>query len=248
MAKKSVQKTKNQSFVGILVGIAVVGVGVIGYLITSASQSQVIKFDDTIPIAKAQSYLVGREDAPVQVIEFADFECPLCGSFAQVSEPDIRQRLIEPGTVAIRFYDFPLPMHKNTWAASNAAACANEQNQFLAMHDRIFAGQTEWNTAATTKPKGAMVGYAKELGLDVKKFEECYDSQRMIPRIKGNAAEAQARRVDGTPTFIIGDKLYSGDLPYDKFKALVDDELARKGLAPKADAKKTDAKKTDAKK
>ncbi|MBI1808864.1 MAG: thioredoxin domain-containing protein, partial [Gemmatimonadetes bacterium] len=181
---------------------------------------------------------VGREDAPVRVVEFADFECPSCGSWATLTEPDVRARLINTGQVAIRFYDFPLPMHKNTWAASNAAACAAEQGKFVEMHDRLFQGQIEWNGEATSKPKGVFMGYAKELGLDVAKFESCFDSQRMIPRIKGNRAEAERRQIAQTPTFVIGDKAIPGDIPFDQFKKYVDDELAKHApAAPKSPAK-----------
>lgn len=242
MAKKSVKKAQNKPFLGVLVAIAIVGVAAIGYLTTKASESQVIRIDASVPVGKAESYLIGREDAPVKVVEFADFECPACGSWATLTEPDVRTRLINTGMVSLRFYDFPLPMHKNTWSASNAAACADEQGKFVAMHDKLFAGQADWNGEATTKPRGVFVGYAKDLGLDTDKFESCFDSQRMIPRIKGNRAEAERRQIEQTPTFIIGDKMVPGDVPYDQFKKFVDDEIARQAAAAPKDAKK-DAKK-----
>lgn len=238
MAKKSVQQTKSKPFVGILVAIAVIGVAAIGYLTTRSNDTQVMRIDPSVPVGKAESYLIGKEDAPIQVIEFADFECPACGSWASLTEPDVRTRLINTGMISLRFYDFPLPMHKNTWAASNAAACAADQGKFIAMHDRLYQGQGEWNGEATAKPKGIFVGYAKEIGLDGAKFEECFDSQRMIPRIKGNRAEAERRLIGQTPTFIIGDKMVPGDVPYDQFKKLIDDEIARKAGGAGKDAAK----------
>jgi protein-disulfide isomerase len=238
VAKKSVQKSGNKPFIGVLVAIGLVGVAAIGYLATQAGDAQVMRIDTSVPIGKAESYLIGREDAPVQVIEFADFECPTCGSWASLTEPDVRTRLINTGQVAIRFYDFPLPMHKNTWPASNAAACAAEQGKFVEMHDRLFQNQIEWNGDATSKPRSVFVEYAKAIGLDGAKFESCYDSQKMIPRIKGNRAEAERRQIAQTPTFIIGDKMIPGDVAYDQFKKFVDEELAKKAPAAAKDAKK----------
>ncbi len=238
MAKKSVKKTQNKSFIGILVAIGLVGVAAIGYLTTRSNDVQVMRIDTSVPIGKAESYLIGREDAPVQVVEFADFECPACGSWASLTEPDVRSRLIQTGTMSLRFYDFPLPMHKNTWAASNAVACAAEQGKFVEMHDQLFQAQNEWNGEATSKPKGKFMEYAKSFALDMAKFEDCFDSQRMIPRIKGNRAEAERRMIAQTPTFIIGDKQYPGDVPFDQFKKAVEDELAKKTAAAPKDAKK----------
>jgi protein-disulfide isomerase len=164
----------------------------------------------------------------VQIIEFGDFECPSCGQFATVTEPDIRSRLIATGQVALTFYDFPLDMHRNTWAASNSAACAADQGKFWEMHDRLFEGQNEWNTQATKDPVSVMKGYAKEIGLEMSKWQSCVDEAKHLDRIKGNRAEALRRNIQSTPTFIIGDKMVPGAITYDAFKAYVDSAAAAK--------------------
>ena len=218
-------------FAFVLVAIAVVGAATLGYVATRPKGSPVA-VDPNLPPAKAEGYLMGKEDAPVKIIEFADFECPACGQWAMLTEPDVRARLIYTGIASIRFYDFPLPMHKNTWAASNAAACANDQGKFWEMHDHLFYAQDLWNGEATSSPDKKMKGFAKELGLDAKKFEECFDSQVHYPRIKANGAEAERLGVAETPSFIIGGQRYPGNMPYDQMKQIVDAELAK---LPKAD-------------
>jgi protein-disulfide isomerase len=131
----------------------------------------------------------------------------------------------------MQFFVFPLPMHKNTWEASNAAYCANEQGKFWEMHDRLFYTQDLWNTQATSSPDKKMMGYAKDIGLDEGKFEECYDSKRHYPNIKASGAEAERLGVGSTPTIIIGGMKYSDQLSYDLIKRLVDEEIAKAGNA-----------------
>ena len=122
----------------------------------------------------------------MQILEFADFECPGCGNFATVTEPDVRKRIIEAGLANFTFYDFPLPMHKNSQAAHNAAACAADQNKFWEMHDRLFGTQDQWNTQATDNPKPFFEKYASDIGLDTKAWESCFDDRKHQGRILAN--------------------------------------------------------------
>ena len=155
MAKAAVRKApprNNKQFLGLLVIVALVGVAGLGYVLTRPA-AKALTVDPNIPPGTAEGYLMGKPDAPVQVIEFGDFECPGCGQFANVTEPDVRTRLIATGIVAFRFFDFPLTqIHRNTWSAHIAASCAADQNKFWEMHDRLFDGQGEWNGEATTNP------------------------------------------------------------------------------------------------
>jgi protein-disulfide isomerase len=223
VVKKS--KKSNTPFFGALAVVAVVGIGALAY-VASRPQTEAKTVDPaTLVPGEPQGYLLGKPDAPVQVIEFADFECPACGQFATLAEPDVRKRLIEPGTVAYRFYDYPLAMHRNTWQASNAAACADEQGKFWEYHDILFNEQDRWNGQATSRPKGKFKEYAQQLGLKVDQWEQCYDAQKYQPRIKANEQMAIKRGAGQTPTFVIGNKMVPGAIGFDRFKALVDSAL-----------------------
>jgi protein-disulfide isomerase len=203
--------------------IAVVGIAALGYVAkTPKSGSPVSEVADTTHAGPAQGYFLGKVDAPVKILEYADFECPSCGDFATVTEPDVRTRIIDAGLANLTYYDFPLQMHRNTLAASNAAACADEQGKFWPMHDRIFQGQTEWNGEATDAPKPFFKRYAGEVGLDVAKWESCYDARKYQPRINANLADGLRRGVNSTPTFVMGNKMYPGKQSYDEMKRLVD--------------------------
>lgn len=224
MAKKS--QGANKSFGAIIAVVGVIGVAAIGYVVSRPRAVQQID-PSTLPRVAAAGILKGNADAPVQVIEFADFECPACGNFAMVTMPDVMKRLVETGQVAFRFYDLPLEMHRNAVPAHNAAHCANEQGKFWEMADLIFAGQFDWNTQASRNPKRIFEGYADRLGLDVKKWSECVDSGRMLPQIFANRDEAGRYRVRSTPTFVIGGQVVEGSVPYDEFKKYVDAAFAQ---------------------
>jgi protein-disulfide isomerase len=207
--------------------IAAAAAGFIIYQRSAAQSSGVITIDPSQQLPAAAGYLMGNADAPVQIIEFADFECPACGSFATLTEPDMRKRLIETGQVSFRFMDYPLAIHSNTWDAHFAAACANEQGKFWEMHDQIFATQDQWNGMVTNRPKVIFSRLAGAIGLDEAQWEGCYDSQKYKLQIAANMREGDRRAVGSTPTFIIGDKMVPGALGYDQLKAYVDSALAR---------------------
>ena len=233
VVKKSKSKS-NTPFYAALAIIAVVGIGAIAYVATRPKNVATTVEPAAVVAGEPQGYLLGKPDAPVQVIEFADFECPACAQFATLSEPDVRKRLVEPGLISYRFYDYPLAMHKNTWQASNAAACADEQGKFWEMHDQLFNEQDRWNGQATSRPKSQFEGYAKAIGLNVDQWEQCYDARKYEPRIKANEQMAIKRGASQTPTFVIGNQMVGGAISYDRFKAMVDSALVLAKNAPPA--------------
>jgi len=218
-------------FVGAIVAIALIGAAAIGYKATRPTNQPAATAVDPNLAREAEGYLLGDSAAPVQILEFADYECPACAQFATVTAPDVRKRLVETGQASYRFFDFPLRQHRNSRSASNAAACANDQGKYWQMHDRLFAGQMDWNTQATSNPKKVFQQYARDLGLDVGAWETCYDSDKHQRRIAANEAEGDRRQVRSTPTFVIGDRMIAGALPFDRMKALVD-SAAQRGAAP----------------
>lgn len=230
--KTDVRGTDRRPFYALLGVIAIAAVGFIVYQMSQATSSGVITIDPGTPLPEASGYVLGSPTAPVQVLEFADFECPACGSFATLTAPDVKKRLVETGQVSLRFLDFPLPIHPNSWDASLAAACANEQGKFWEMHDQIFATQDQWNAQVTNRPKAIFSRLARALLLNEAQWEECYDSQKYKLNIAANMREGERRLVQSTPTFIIGDKLIPGALGYDQFKMYVDSALAKAAGSP----------------
>ncbi|MDQ6738014.1 MAG: DsbA family protein [Gemmatimonadota bacterium] len=243
----STPSSGRRNFYAVLVVIAIVGAGAIYYLTKNpgtssngadAQAAYAAAQRDYAKAGPAKPYEMGNPKAPVVIEEFADFECPVCGSFATVTEPDVRKNIVDAGLAYYKYYDFPLPMHHNTVTASNAAACADEQGKFWQMHDQLFAGQDAWGlnpdgaSQVTDNPVSIFEGYAKSLGMNSSQFNQCLESKKYQSRVNANAAEGFRRNVNQTPTFFINGKMFAGSIPYDVLRKAVDDAAAAAKSAP----------------
>ncbi|MHB8875771.1 MAG: DsbA family protein [Myxococcaceae bacterium] len=171
-------------------------------------------------IAVGASPAKGPANAPVTIIAFSDFQCPFCSRVV----PTLKQ--IEDtykGKVKIAFKNQPLPFHNNARPAAAASLAANEQGKFWEMHDKLFANQ-----GALDRP--SLEKYAQELGLDMGKFRQALDSNKFEAQIAADSQEGNRVGANGTPTFFINGRQLVGAQPFDQFKAVIDDELQKKGV------------------
>ena len=237
--------SSRRGFLLVLLVVAVAGVGAITWAMQRGREGPAaIVVPETVANPNAprpEGYVLGRADAPVEIVEYADFECPGCAQFATVTEPDIRTRLVNTGQARFRLYDFQVTSgHRNAPAASLAAACANDQGKFWEMHDRIFAGQNDWRTpipgydGGTDNPRPVFAGYARELGLDTARWEQCYDSRQHLGRLAAHRDEVVRAGVQATPTVVVGNRKLEGTATFDAIRALVDSARATAGAAPAA--------------
>ena len=216
-----------------LAAVAILGLVALAWA-ASRPKTQVTRIDPSLPALKAEGYVLGSPSAPVEVIEFADFECPACGQFAVLTEPQVRTELVNTGKVRVRYMDFPLQMHRNTWDASLAAACANDQGKFWEMHDALFANQDRWNGETTSRPRGPISDLAKGIGLDMDKYGACMDSDTHRAQIQASVREGERRQIGQTPTFIFNGTVVPGAIPYDAYKQYV--EQATKNAPARTDS------------
>jgi protein-disulfide isomerase len=202
--------------------LALAGLGVLAYLIfkpqtVSIPANVVVKASDTTGF---RGYMKGSPDAPVEITEFADFQCPFCQTFATLQMPTIDQRLIQTGRVRWRYRDFPLQQHPYSRLAAHSAACADEQGKYWAQHQRIYEGQSEWSEA---RDAGALFrNYAKDVGLDLGRYDACMKSGKYAGRIQASYNEGVQVGVNSTPTLLIGDRLYKGRFDSDAIIKMVD--------------------------
>ena len=177
-----------------------------------------------------KGFVLGSATAPVEVTEFADFQCPHCGEFANVQFPTIKDQLITPGQLRWRFRDYPLDFPWSRVAAL-AGQCAGEQGKFWEMEEQLFQRQIDWGTKSRN-PTAAFRDLARGIGIDLAKYNDCMDSRRYAGRVEASHEEGLALGVSGTPTFFVNGRQLDGRryANSDAFKALVD-SLTGKGGA-----------------
>jgi protein-disulfide isomerase len=235
---------------GILVLVLVAGLGTIGYVVFKPKPAPIV-LDPNIPLPKAEGHVMGSDTAKVEITEYGDFECPICGQFATVTEPDVRKRIVETGLARYRYMDFPFDFHPQTLFAHNAAACAGAQGKFWEMHDKLYEGQLEWtglNVSHVPNATKIMKLYAKGLGLDTKAFDACFDARQFQPQIMANKKLGDDLHVNATPTFFVNNQMLTpGLVPYDVLKHIVDSVNAVTPKTPPAKAGGDTAKKTPVK-
>ena len=114
----------------------------------------------------------------------------------------------------------PLDIHKDAPLAHLAAAAAGEQGKFWEFHDKLFANQPRIQ-------REFLLRYARELGLDIRRFEQALDGARGKAAIDADIAEAKSLGATGTPAFFINGRYLSGARPFDEFAKVINAELER---------------------
>ncbi|MFO7788903.1 MAG: DsbA family protein [Halospina sp.] len=143
---------------------------------------------------------IGDPDAPVVVREFADYQCPACADFAE-NHDRLMEEYVEPGKVRFVFFDLPLRQHQNAVPAARAARCAEDQDAWKPMHDRLFERQSDWSS--TDNPQSLFSDYAASLGLERRAFERCMGLDRIDREVRESRNLAQDLRITSTPTIMV---------------------------------------------
>jgi protein-disulfide isomerase len=141
--------------------------------------------------------VLGDRGAKLAVVEFADYQCPYCGTFARETFPQLKDEFMDKGQVAYAFINVPLEgIHPLARRAAVAAECAGEQHQFVQMHGLLFGDQARLK-------ESDLIARADALGLDRSRFDMCMaaESSGVVER---DAALARRVNVSGTPVFFIG--------------------------------------------
>jgi protein-disulfide isomerase len=160
----------------------------------------------------------GNPAAPVTIVEFSDYQCPFC---ARVNPTLDRVRQTYGDKVKIVFKDFPLGNHPQAPKAAEAARCAGEQSKYWEMHDAMFANQRALDVPALKQT-------ARAIGLNGATFDQCLDSGKWAAAVSSGTALGEKMGVNSTPTLYINGRAVIGAMPFENFKAIIDEELARR--------------------
>lgn len=167
---------------------------------------------ETLAYSTAGDPSFGNPNAPLKIVEFADFECPYSRDESLIVR-EIQARF--PDKIHFVYRDFPLEdIHPHALKAAEAANCAHEQDKFWAMHDKLYQ-----NASRLTDLDLKL--YALEVGLDITKFNACFDSRKYKDEIEIDRADGIAAGVVGTPTFFINGKRIAGAIPLELWEQIL---------------------------
>ena len=148
----------------------------------------------------------GPAGAPIQIIEFSDFQCPAC----QVAQPLLQGLLAQhPEKIRLVYKHFPLQAHRWAFVAHQAAECAARQNKFWSFHDRLYKDQSLWS-AGPEPPFETFLRYAKEEALDLDRFAACLSDKKVSETINQERLAGVGLGVRSTPSFFVNGKLTVG--------------------------------------
>lgn len=178
-----------------------------------AHRPKVLEAPVTIPVDG--SPVRGPADAKITLVEFSDFECPFCS--AAVKQVDIVMAAY-PKDVKLIYKQFPLSMHPHAEFAAEASLAAGEQGKFWEMYEVLFKNFQRLSRAN-------VVLWAKQLGLDVDKFQADLDSRKFKAVVDKDLADGEAVGVYGTPAFYINGKQYNGEVSLAALRPILAAEL-----------------------
>lgn len=180
------------------------------------------------------NHLIGQGKKGITLTEYGDYQCPVCktyhGTIKQVVEK-------YKDDIYFQFSNLPLiSIHPNAFSSARAAEAAGLQNKYWEMYDKLYENQTLWSNASNAL--NTFKTYAKDIGLNMSKFETDYASERVNDAINADIdAFKKTGKEMATPSFFLNGKAVSnssltepstGGPSLEKFSALIDAEIAKK--------------------
>lgn len=167
--------------------------------------------------------LMGREDA-MWVVMISDFQCPYCKQWHDSSMANLKRDYIDAGKIRLAYLHLPLSIHRHAKAQAEASMCAAVQQKFWAYADVLFREQRAFQPIEN--PSSKLDGIARELSLDLPTFTRCRKSDAIRMLVENDERQASQARVQSTPSFLVGEFLVQGALPYKDFRKAIDTALA----------------------
>ncbi|NNU15128.1 DsbA family protein [Parvularcula sp. ZS-1/3] len=161
----------------------------------------------------ADAMIIGAEDAPVTIVEYASVTCPGCAAFHTQVYPSIKEELIETGMMRMEFRELPTAPQRVSFAGFILARCAATDAgpaAYFGVIDALFKRQNQWVRAQN--PGAELRNIGAQAGIDGEAFDQCYQRQDIRDAIVENIEEARDRGVQGTPSFYVDGKPF--DMPF----------------------------------
>ncbi len=212
----------DKRFLIILVAIVV---GFFGFIIFSKN-----KTDNNASTSSGSSNYYGKEDSPVTITEFVDFQCEACYAYYPYVK-QVKEQYKDQVRFQVRY--FPISSgHQFAMQSARNAEAAGKQGKFWEMHDKLFEGQKTWEKSKD--PTSIFDSYAREIGLDMTKFKSDFTSTEVNATVNQDLKDVQALGGSGTPTFAINGKKVENPGPTaEALSKMIEDALKAAGITPK---------------
>jgi protein-disulfide isomerase len=163
---------------------------------------------------------LGKEDAPVTIVEYASMTCGHCARFHETTFPALKEKYIDTGKARLILREFPFDPRAE--AGFMLARCSNDN--YFAMVDVLFKQQEAW--AGVENAKEALLQISKLAGFSQESFEACLTDQKLLEDVRAVRARGEADfKVDSTPTFFINGNTYKGAMSIEEMSAIIDGML-----------------------
>jgi protein-disulfide isomerase len=173
--------------------------------------------------------VLGEASARVTIIEFGDYQCPVCRLFWKETLPRIRKEYIETGKVKLVFRDLPLAGHPMAVPAAMAAECAEDQGRFWEYHDKVYREQDRRAREGEVAEfrVNDLKRWAADIKLDPAAFGACLDSGTYKQEVAADYAAATGVGLNGTPVFFVNGRALLGAHPFATFQKVIEEELKK---------------------
>lgn len=233
----------------LIVALAVI-LGIVMAMGGGSSNSDAVKKlqeeRDNLPLDLANGTKLGKDDAPIKLTEFADYQCPFCLQFAAEQEPELIEKFVKTGKVQLIYRNNPI-LGKNGESVRAAVAgyCAADENKFWQYHNKLFTVQAEAGQSPSNERIDVgrfsdtnLKKYADEIGLDRTKFDSCLGSPDTLAKVTEDKRLADQNGITGTPGFLVnGQRLGTGTpANIDAWQQIFDAVLATPTAAPSGTA------------
>jgi protein-disulfide isomerase len=188
----------------------------------------------TTPFELAAGARLGKDDAPIKLTQFEDFQCPFCLRYTSADEPTLIEEYVKTGKMQITYEHFP-GLGFESVRAAGAAQCAADQNLFWQYHNLLFltqakAGQLDNEKVQVDRfSEDNLKDYASQVGADRTKFDACVDADTHITLVQDQQRRARSLGITGTPGFLINGQPFGAGAPstLDGWRKLLDDALTQ---------------------
>jgi protein-disulfide isomerase len=191
-------------------GLIVIGVAILVVLFISQQAKPIASIVTVEPNARymADRNSTGDPNAPVQIAEYSDFQCPYCKQFFNTTEPSLDEYFVKTGKIYFTYHS------AGNWVSSNigggtesqdaalAAYCAADQGKFWEMHDALFANNRDVENQGSFTDK-RLTAIAQSVGLDITTYQSCYDKGTYKDQVQQDFTDATAAGISGTPFFVM---------------------------------------------